>query len=104
MGRTRSRRTLTALALTVAGVCALALPRAFAGDVNGDRPSQDERLAQVLNHLDIAKTRLADVNADWTAPPEGDEPELRALLADIMSSCASLDAHAKEIEAKLADR
>jgi hypothetical protein len=35
------------LSLAVAGVGALAIPKAFAGDVNGDKGPQDEKLAGV---------------------------------------------------------
>lgn len=102
MGTKKAR--LAVLAVVMAGVGALVLPSAFAGDVNGDKPAQDEKLGQVLKLIEIAKGNLADINAGWADPPEPSKPALRALLADIMTDCAAIDAHALEIEAKLADR
>jgi hypothetical protein len=104
MGKTMTRRELSVLA--VSGVGALALPlmlgaKAFAGDVNGDRPSQDEKLAKVLKELESARGRLADVAEGWVAPDGGDAPALRALLSSIRTECSSLNALAQGLEERL---
>ena len=86
MEKLSRRKVLVSLAAAGAGA-------AVVGTANAQNPNlraQEERLRNVLEHVEIANDRIKGVAARWTAPPEPDRPAFETLLTNINIECQSV--------------
>ena len=103
MGYGMTRREAAALA--AAGLGALAVPKAFAGEAKEGRAiaaaPQDKKLEGVLRSLDAADGNIQDIRSNWADPPDPDKPLISALLTKISVDCGSIQAAAQDLLARL---
>ena len=59
--------------------------------------AQEERLRNVLDHVEIANDHIRGVAARWTNPPEPDRPAFETLLTSINTECQSVMDTAHEL-------
>lgn len=59
--------------------------------------AQEERLRNVLEHVEIANDRLKGAAVRWTAPPDPDRPAFETLLNTINTECQGVMDTAHEL-------
>ena len=89
MEKLSRRKALLGLAAAGAGAAVVGVAKAE-GTQDPNLKSQEERLRNVLEHVEIANDRIRGVAVRWADPPEPIRPAFETLLTNINTECQSV--------------
>ena len=89
MEKLSRRKALLGLAAAGAGAAVAGAAKAE-GTQDPNLKSQEERLRNALEHVEIANDRLKGAAVRWVDPPEPSRPAFETLLTNISTECQSV--------------